>query len=81
MLIEPVFCAGKFVKVDLGALSQKLCRARTKVKIVIFDDTLVGAGCRKDDLNMLQAVAPCAVIRVSSGIKSFKGDWSSRTLE
>jgi hypothetical protein len=74
VLIEPVFCDGKFVKVDLGELTQKLCRARTKVKIVIFDDTLVDtAGSPEDDLNTLQAVSPCAVIRVRSGIKLFQG--------
>ena len=74
VLIEPVFCDGKFVKVDLAELAQKLCRARTKVKIVIFDDTLIGtAGSPEDDLNTLQAVSPCAVIRVSSGIKLFQG--------
>ena len=82
VLIEPVFCDGKFVKVDLGELSQKLCHARTKVKIVIFDDTLVGlAGSPEDDLNTLQVVSPCAVIRVRSGIKLLQGGLNSRMLE
>ena len=73
-LIEPIFCDGQFVKVDLGALSQKLCRARTKVKIIIFDDTLIGAsGNPADDLTMLQAVSPCAVVRVTSAIKLLQG--------
>jgi hypothetical protein len=61
------------------AMKPKWClemlRARRRIfgNLVVFDDALVGAGCRKDDLNMLQAVSPCAVIRVNSGIKLLQG--------
>jgi len=39
-------------------------------KIVIFDDTLIGAANHpEDDLKKLQAISPSAVLRLSSGLK------------
>jgi hypothetical protein len=74
VLIEPIFCDGKFGDVDIAALSRKLCRARTKAKIVIFDDTLIGAANHpEDDLKKLQAISPSAVLRLSSGLKLLQG--------
>jgi len=65
VLIEPIFYDGKFENVDIAALSRKLYRARTKAKIVIFDDTLIGAANHpEDDLKKLQAISPSAVLRL-----------------
>jgi hypothetical protein len=73
VLIEPIFCDG-FGDVDIAALSRKLCRAGTKAKIVIFDDTLIGAANHpEDDLKKLQAISPSAVLRLSSGLKLLQG--------
>ena len=74
VLIEPIFYDGKFENVDIAALSRKLYRARTKAKIVIFDDTLIGAANHpEDDLKKLQAISPSAVLRLSSGLKLLQG--------
>ena len=73
LLIEPTFYEGKFANVDLRELTQKLSLAQTKVKVVIFDDTLAGVAKLEDDFSALQTLSPFVVIRVSSGLKLFQG--------
>lgn len=73
LIVEPIACDGRFSRIDLEALGERIAALPVAPRSIIFDSTLLG---RVDDVNLFlertPTEAPPIVMRVCSGLKLFQ---------
>ena len=73
LIVEPIACDGKFARIDVKELGERIAALPVTPRSIIFDSTLLG---RVDDVNLFLAQTrteiPPIMMRVCSGLKLFQ---------